>query len=54
MPHCGRSFTTSRVRTLSRKTVVNSLTDTNPEKFAVKEWQKDRRLIPDQEHGINV
>ena len=37
MPHCGRSFTTSRGRTLSRKTVVNSVTDTNPENFAVKE-----------------
>ena len=40
---------------LSWKTVVNSVTrvtDTNPENFA--ERQKDRRLIPDQEHGIDV
>ena len=37
-----------------RKTVVNSVTDTNPENFAVKERQKDRRLTPEQEYGINV
>ena len=43
-----------RKEALSRKTVVNSVTDTNPENFAVKERQKDRRLTPDQEHGINV
>ena len=42
-----------RKEALSRKTVVNSVTDTNPENFAVKERQKDRRLTPDQEHGIN-
>ena len=36
---------------LSRKTVVDSMTDANSENYAVKERQKE---VPDQEHGVNT